>query len=80
MNVGMLWLDDDKRRPFEEKVIRAADYYQEKYGCLPEVCLVNVKMLAAEKKVGQIEVQPVKTVLPHHFWLGMKLTDDVKPS
>ena len=71
MNVGMLWLDDDRQRPLEEKVSRAADYYQEKYGRLPELCLVNPKMLAEEKKVGRVRVQPENTVLPHHFWLGM---------
>ncbi len=71
MNIGMLWLDDDKKRPFEEKVKRAADYYREKYGRFPELCLVNNNM-AEKKKVGRIEVQPTQTVLPHHFWLGMK--------
>jgi len=71
MNIGMLWLDDDKRRSFEEKVKRAADYYREKYGRFPELCLVNNNM-AEKKKVGRIEVQPTQTVLPHHFWLGMK--------
>jgi hypothetical protein len=72
MNVGMLWLDDDKKRPFAEKVQRAADYYQEKYGRLPELCLVNTQMLAAERQIGKIKVQPVKTVLRDHFWLGMQ--------
>ena len=72
MNVGMLWLDADKGRSFEEKVQRAADYYREKYGRQPELCLVNTKMLGDEKEVGKIEVKPIKTVLPHHFWLGMK--------
>lgn len=72
MNVGMLWLDDNKRRSFSEKVQRAADYYQEKYGRLPELCLVNVQMLAAEQQIGKIKVQPVKTVLRDHFWLGMQ--------
>lgn len=79
MNIGMLWLDDDKRRTFEEKVKRAADYYSEKYGRFPELCLVNNAMLAGDKaateenkKVGRIEVQPTQTVLLHHFWLGMK--------
>ena len=79
MDIGMLWLDDDKQRPFEEKVSRAADYYREKYGRFPELCLVNSKMLdedvvspSENKKVGRIEVQPTQTVLPHHFWLGMK--------
>ena len=73
MNVGMLWLDDDKQRPLEEKVSRAADYYQEKYGRSPELCLVNPKMLAEEKKVGRVWVQPKNTVLLHHFWLGMNM-------
>lgn len=78
MNIGMLWLDDDKRRTFEEKVKRAAEYYSEKYGRFPELCLVNTNMLAGSasdeenKKVGRIEVQRTQTVLPHHFWLGMK--------
>ncbi len=72
MNVGMLWLDDNKRRSFAEKVQRAADYYQEKYGRSPELCLVNVQMLAAEKQIGKIKVQPVRTVLRDHFWLGMQ--------
>jgi len=72
MNIGMMWLDDDQRRSLEEKVQRAADYYSEKYGRLPELCLVNTKMLVGEKKIGKIEVKPVKTVLPYHFWLGMK--------
>ncbi|MCP4427455.1 MAG: hypothetical protein GY803_23445 [Chloroflexi bacterium] len=72
MNIGMLWLDDDKKRPFPEKVQRAADYYAEKYGRMPELCLVNARMVADERQIGKIKVQPVKTVLRDHFWLGMR--------
>ena len=72
MNVGMLWLDDDKKRPLTEKVQRAADYYQEKYGHFPELCLVNSQALSDERQVGKIKVQPVRTVLRDHFWLGMQ--------
>lgn len=72
MNVGMLWLDDDKKRPLAEKVQRAADYYEEKYGRSPELCLVNIQMLAQEQRVGKIKVQPARTVLRDHFWLGMQ--------
>jgi hypothetical protein len=71
MKVGMMWLDTDKQRTLEEKVKRAADYYRDKYGRLPEVCLVNDRLLNDEKKVGRIMVQPAKAVLPGHFWLGM---------
>lgn len=71
MNVGMLWLDADQKRPFDEKVKRAAHYYQEKYGRSPTLCLVNEQMLEKETQVDQILVTPVHTVLPNHFWIGV---------
>ena len=74
MNIGMLWLDADSHRTFEEKVKRAADYYSNKYGRKPELCLVNSRMGEVEKQVGTIQVQTAKNVLPHHFWLGMKVS------
>jgi hypothetical protein len=72
MNTGMLWLDDDKRIPLEEKIGRAAEYYQEKYGSSPDVCYVNNSTLKKEWQVGSILVLPVKNVLPNHLWIGMK--------
>lgn len=70
MNTGLMWLDTDGKRSLEDKVQRAADHYREKYGRLPELCLVNCKLLTEDKKVGRVLVQPSKTVLPGHFWLG----------
>jgi hypothetical protein len=72
MNVGMLWLDEDSKRSLEDKIQRAIEYYHEKYGRTPELCLVNKQMLSEQEvKVGAVKVQPAKNVLPHHFWLGM---------
>ena len=71
MNVGMMWLDTDQKRSFDEKVRRAAEYYEDKYGHLPELCFVNNNALSTEKNVDTVKVQPIKTVLPGHFWLGM---------
>ena len=72
MDIGMLWLDSDRQRSLDEKVNRAAEYYREKYGRFPDLCLVNNQSLAEKKTVGQIEVEPARTVLPNHFWLGFK--------
>ena len=72
MDVGMLWLDDDRNRTLDEKVSRAVEYYREKYGRMPNICLVNIGMLSAEMQVGKVIVQPIATVLPHHFWVGTK--------
>ncbi len=72
--IGMLWLDADKKRSFEDKVQRAVEYYRDKYGRLPEMCLVNSAMLDKEKRVGNVKVQPVKTVQRDHFWLAIEST------
>jgi hypothetical protein len=71
MKIGMMWLDTDSHRTLEEKVTRAADYYREKYGRFPELCLVNSRLLDDERKVGRVVVQPARSVSPGHFWLGM---------
>ena len=71
MNVGMLWLDDDKRTTIEDKVQRAADYYQHKFGQEPDTCMVNTNMLKGELNVGAIHVFPARNVLLHHFWIGI---------
>lgn len=70
MFAGMLWLDDDRTRSLEEKVNRAVNYYHQKYGFTPQLCLVNHKMLTQKQKVGLVEVRPAKNVLLNHFWVG----------
>lgn len=70
MNVGMLWLDDDKDRPLAEKVQRAVEYYQQKYGMMPTICLVNSSAVAAETAVAGLKVEGSQYVLPYHFWVG----------
>ena len=42
MKTGMLWFDADTRRAFDEKVERAVDYYRQKYGDTPDLCLVMI--------------------------------------
>lgn len=72
MNTGMLWLDADARRTLEEKVQRAVEYYSKKYGADPDLCLVNTGTFSEEElKIGSVKVQRTRTVLPHHFWVGL---------
>lgn len=70
MSTGMLWLDDSPARSMEEKILRAARYYQEKYGKAAQLCLVNQATITDETQVGAIQVIPASQVLPHHFWIG----------
>jgi hypothetical protein len=72
MDIGMLWMDDDKKSSLDEKIRKAAAYYLEKYGQKPDLCLVNQAMIDEEKNVDAIQVQPANNVLPNHFWVGVK--------
>jgi hypothetical protein len=72
MDIGMLWYDDDSKRPITEKVARAVDYYKAKYGSVPTVCFVNPATLkdAADSAAG-VQIRPARNVMVDHFWLGI---------
>jgi len=72
MDIGMLWFDDSSRS-FGEKVRRAADYYREKYGREPTLCLVNPQTWDdADTKKLPVEMRQARLVLPNHFWIGVE--------
>lgn len=78
MRVGLLWFDNDPGRGLDDKVARAAAYYRQKYGRAPTVCYVHPTTLnGGERRTGGIELRIARTVLPHHFWLG--IADDGDP-
>ena len=75
MKTGLLWYDSDTGRDLAAKVARAAAHYQQKYGQAPRLCVVNPAEMqgdGASLHIAGIEVSASKTVLPHHFWLGVK--------
>ena len=71
MNIGMLWFDNDPKVDLSSKITRAADYYQKKYGQVPDLCYVHPSMLKESTlKPGKIEIRSNRSVLPNHFWIG----------
>lgn len=71
MQTGMLWFDNDPKTALTVKVERAANYYRQKYGRAPDLCLVHPSAADKEIMAGKIIVRPYRPVLPGHFWLGM---------
>jgi hypothetical protein len=73
MDIGMLWFDDDGKRSLNEKVMRAVTHYKTKYGVTPTVCFVNPGMLGkdAPEVAAGVQIRPARTVMQHHFWLGV---------
>jgi hypothetical protein len=78
MNVGMLWFDNDKQTALMLKVERAADYYRQKYGLVPDLCLVHPSMLVEprpeliEGRSGKVAVRANRAILPGHLWIGVE--------
>jgi len=75
MKTGLLWFDNDSKRDVSDKVARAAAHYQRKYGRVPQLCFVNPSVLGVDgsgMRVAGVEVLSSHTVLPHHFWLGIR--------
>lgn len=72
MDIGMLWYDDDNKRPLGEKVARAVEHYKAKYGAVPTVCYVNPSTLkeGPETSAG-VQIRTARNVLVDHFWIGM---------
>jgi hypothetical protein len=41
MNRGMLWYDNNPKTALAAKIKQAADFYRQKYGVAPNLCLVH---------------------------------------
>ena len=78
MKIGMMWLDDDKRRSLEDKIRRAAEYYEHKYGQSPNQCYVNSNVIDVEKEIGLLQVKPAANILPNHFWIGIQRKESTR--
>ena len=75
MKTGLLWFDDDPGRDLAEKVKRAAQRYQQKFGAPANLCYVHPSALVGNsrmQKVGSVCVEPLPSVLRHHFWVGVE--------
>lgn len=77
MNTGMMWFDNDPKTSLDVKIQKAADYYRQKYGRTPDICLVNPGMLdktqpeSDARQAGKITIRPLRSVLPGHLWIGV---------
>jgi hypothetical protein len=91
MDIGMLWFDNDQKTSIPSKVARAADYYQKKYGKNPDICYVHPKTVVNQQgkadgsaradlqdqlRIGQVLVLINEKILPDHFWIGIRTTEE----
>ena len=68
MKIGMLWFDNDTKKPFAEKCNKAIEYYQNKYNKIPNLIVVSPDTAISE--IENVKVQLSKSIMPNHFWVG----------
>lgn len=72
MNTGMLWFDNDPKTDLGAKIVKAARYYQNKYGQHPNLCFVHPSMLEQKNQSpAGFEIRSSNKILPNHLWLGI---------
>jgi len=81
MHTGMLWFDNSKA-DLKTKLQKALNYYVDKYGQKPNLCLVHPLMLEGTgyEKAFQLvfangvalNVRPYRPVLNGHIWIGIE--------
>ena len=71
----MMWLSQNTKLSFEDRLREALNYYQKKYG-VASLCFVHSSMLVNGMgddkliEVDGVEVKILKEVMPNHFWIG----------
>lgn len=80
MDIGMLWFDGDDSREMHHRIERAVEYYRNKYGKIPNICMVNAATIEGTslEPLDGVEVRPNPLILPEHFWLGVEVEDQAE--
>jgi hypothetical protein len=66
-----MWLDTDKKTTFSEKLLKGVDFFRNKYDVSGNLdCQVKLIPEGFEPMEG-INVTISKSILPHHFWIGL---------
>lgn len=71
MENGMLWFDDRKDIPTEQKIQDAVVFFQKKYGSKPDCCYINATSRQKEnsQNLAGLRIEISQYVLPNHFLL-----------
>lgn len=68
VKTGWLWYDDDSKASLEDKVARAAQRYQTRFGRQPRLCYVHRSTLGDQALTcGRLLLRSAGYVLPNHF-------------
>ncbi len=69
-----VWYDDNPKKSISLKIEEAICRYQQRYGCQPDICLLNEAVLPEDyARTGHqipVKVMPARNVPQNYFWVG----------
>ena len=65
----LLWYDDTKKKPTEEKILEGVQRYVERFAQTPNVCLVNPSEVVHAQG---LMIRPTAYVRPNYYWIGVE--------
>jgi hypothetical protein len=71
----MLWFDNDPRTTLSVKIQKAMDHYRNKFGRIPDLCLVHPSMMdngQNQLELGKLIIRSYRPVTPGHLWIGIE--------
>lgn len=85
LTLGLLWYDDDARRPVPQKIAEAVARYHERVGGRPTVCQLNPRQAAALASVKtaalpQLRLVPDETLRSNYFLVGIEDSVESQPA
>lgn len=72
----LIWFDNDRKRPLHAKVEAAMERYQERFGSVPELILLNPAQAGAEEAIAGIPIRTTLLVSRDHFYIGTEDVDE----
>lgn len=71
----LLWFDDTKKKPTEEKILEGVQRYRERFGRAPNVCLVHPSQAVSAKGLA---IRPTSHVRPNYYWIGREAAEGAR--
>lgn len=72
MKIGCLFFDNDPKTNLKGKIERALAYYQRKYQRTANLVFIHPTMNPDNITIEGVEIHTNRSVLPNHFWIGVK--------
>ena len=73
--IGLMWLDTDKKTTFSEKLLKGVDFFRNKYEVSGKVACQVKEIPKDFEPIENVNVTVSKSILPHHFWIGLSNGD-----